>query len=103
MRIVFILFVVFAFCGCAMQKHKAITKSQDQLKLENKGVLTIKEETFWEGLDPLASHISAVFRAVDSKELPSLTWDGYPEEIEVEAGEREIEYSCSGTIRMWKM
>jgi hypothetical protein len=97
MRTILILFYAFTFFGCAT--HQAITKSTAQLKLENKGVLTIKEPTFLQSLDPLGSHISADFEGVDSNKLPWNIWDGYPKEIEVAAGEREIEYSCYGKVR----
>jgi hypothetical protein len=60
-------------------------------------VIVGEDPTFLEGLDPLATTSTTWFVRVDQDSLSRSAWNGYPNEVRVRPGSREVE--VGGTVR----
>lgn len=75
-------------------------KNVDQLISEDKGRIVGETKSVLASilLIPIGQHLEIHFKSVDGVALKSSVWSGFPTEIEVPAGERELEIRCSGDL-----
>jgi len=98
MRLFCVFLIACSFASCA--SHQPILKSKHELTKGNSGVIIAKQSSFFDGMLPSGVSVDIVFQSIDSNKLTWNSLDGYPTEIEVSAGDHEIEYACFGTINL---